>query len=139
MIVVGEFFDLPMDSTSTFVKRAGKHINEFIRVYIKLDDEAEFPLLVDRNLKMEYIAKQIEAEVAARSISRNHMYNAEQSFSLSLADVVMADGDGFANTVDILQIYDSCNLAIPFSSNIGDVASFDDVLIAISSRKGIID
>lgn len=48
-----------------------EHVNNFIRVNINFRDGTGFPLLVDINNKVEYLAKQIEAEVSFCNLSHD--------------------------------------------------------------------
>jgi hypothetical protein len=120
---------------SIFAKRAAKHINDFIRILVKLSDGREFYLMVDRRVTIEYVAKQIEAEVAARNLGNAAIDT--QKNSSSLADVLLQEEGGIAKAINIFQLYDAANLAIPFSAKVSDVLNFDDVVLPMTCLEGI--
>jgi hypothetical protein len=119
---------------SIFARRAAKHINDFIRILVKLSDGREFYLMVDRRVTIEYVAKQIEAEVAARNLGNATI---DTQNSSSLADVLLQEEGGIAKAINIFQLYDAANLAIPFSAKVADVLNFDDVVLPMTCLEGI--
>lgn len=106
---------------SIFARRAYKHVNDFIRVHIHFRDGTEFPLTLDVNQTLEYVARQIEAEATIRNL-----------------DYVEAGvrPDNLSRAIDVYQLYDAANLAIPFSAKVGEALVFDDEIYPITSVDG---
>lgn len=105
-----------------FPRRAYKHVNNFIRVQIHLRDGTEFPLTLDVNNSLDYVAKQIEAEATFRNIGRSE----------SSANAL----DDLSKAIDVYQLYDAVEMAIPFSALVRDILKFDDDIYPVTSIEG---
>ena len=112
------FQNKPTRKTQIVVtKRAYKHINDFIRVQILFKDGSRFQIIVDVNNKIEYLARQIEAEATL----------------MDIANQCTTDNKTLQKTVDVYQLYDAGNLPLAFSAKIRDVLNFDDDIFPITS------
>ncbi|KAJ3361003.1 hypothetical protein HDU91_004161 [Kappamyces sp. JEL0680] len=127
--------NLVSQKQSIFAHRAYKHVNDFIRVFISFKDGTGFALILDINNTIEYVARQIEAEASIRSIEKSPDLQDVQSGKVSFADVMTRNSSGVSKTIDVYQLYDSGNLAIPFSSKVKDVLSFDDEIFPMTSAE----
>ncbi|KAI8930087.1 hypothetical protein BC831DRAFT_165618 [Entophlyctis helioformis] len=121
-------------------ERVTKHINSFIRVFVDYRSH-RFPLTVDRTQTIEYVARQIEAEYAIRYIfdSKRRPDQPNQMFSEAdlLSSILSFAGDEPLR--QITQLYDAGNLAMPFSSRVGDLLAFDDVVTAVGTEDIVPD
>ena len=111
----------PSPKLSTFDERAYKNIKDFIRVHIHFLDETEFSLTLDVNHSLDYVARLIEAEATFRKI--DYIDGNESPQHIETA-------------VSVYQLYDAANLALPFSSKVGDTLAFDDYIFPITSADG---
>ncbi|KAJ3318687.1 hypothetical protein HDV06_004100 [Boothiomyces sp. JEL0866] len=113
--------------------RVSKHINDFLRIHVRLSDGNEFPIMVDRNMTVEYIAKQIEAEYTCRYLLDEKRNTSDKMKSMT--DLLQEEN--FENKMlTIFQLYDSSNLPISFSEKVGNVIVFDDYVYPIMSDEG---
>jgi hypothetical protein len=99
-------------------------VNNFIRVQIHLRDGTEFPLTLDVGNSLDYVAKQIEAEATFRNIER-----------LASSDKAL---DDLSKSIDVYQLYDAADMAIPFSALVKDILKFDDDIYPVTSIEGIV-
>ncbi|KAJ3313863.1 hypothetical protein HDV04_001424 [Boothiomyces sp. JEL0838] len=89
--------------------------------------------MVDRNMTVEYIAKQIEAEYTCRYLLDEKRNTSDKMKSMT--DLLQEEN--FENKMlTIFQLYDSSNLPISFSEKVGNVIVFDDYVYPIMSDEG---
>ncbi|KAJ3276409.1 hypothetical protein HDV01_005032 [Terramyces sp. JEL0728] len=89
--------------------------------------------MVDRNMTVEYIAKQIEAEYTCRYLLEEKRNTSDKMKSMT----DLLHEENFENKMlTIFQLYDSSNLPISFSEKVGSVIVFDDYVYPIMSDEG---
>ena len=108
------------------INRAEKHINGFIRVFVSLADGVEFPMLVDRSMTMEYVARQVEAELWALRTPRKPL-DAPDDWKASMEQLIA-----------VYQLYDIAQVAYPFDGIAADCLKFDDQITPLTSLEGIL-
>jgi len=101
----------------------GKHINNFIRINVTFKDSTGFPLLVDRDSAVAYVARQIEAEVSFRAYLAHELNQ-------------VTPPDSVAKAIEVYHLLDSTQLALPFEAKVGDILRFDDDVLPITSYDG---
>ena len=104
--------------------RTEKHINGFIRIYITLADGLEFPMLVDKYSSMEYVAKQIEAELWSLKTPRKPL-DAPEDWNPVLEQLT-----------SVYQLYDISQSVYPFDALVLDCLKFDDQVTPLTSLEG---
>ena len=104
--------------------RTEKHINGFIRIYITLTDGLEFPMLVDKYSSMEYVAKQVEAELWSLRTPRKPL-DAPEDWKPVLEQLT-----------SVYQLYDISQSAYPFDALALDCLKFDDQVTPLTSLEG---
>lgn len=114
-------------------KRVYKHINDFIRVQILFKDGSRFQLTVDVNNKIEYLARQIEAEAALHAIGNQTPADVIDGKKITFSDVLK--DEAIKKTIEVYQLYDAGNLPLEFSAKIRDVLNFDDDIFPITSHE----
>ncbi|KAJ1336682.1 hypothetical protein BSLG_007001 [Batrachochytrium salamandrivorans] len=112
-------------------ERTTEHINQFIRIQVLFRNGQVLRLLVDRTKTIEYVARQIEAEYAIRYLIDAN----EQEFSESDLLGSIANNSSTISLMQITQLYDAGNLALPFSAFVGDLLAFDDSVTAVTTEE----
>ncbi|KAI8913494.1 hypothetical protein EDD86DRAFT_245126 [Gorgonomyces haynaldii] len=107
-----------------------KQVNSFIRVQISCDDGKEFPVVIDRNQTIEYIAKQIEAEYTIRYLLAKNFLNTGSD-----ADLVSIVQENDKQFYQLSQMYGPGNLSLPFQSLVRECISFDDTIFVIGASE----
>ncbi|KAJ3330010.1 hypothetical protein HDU76_006664 [Blyttiomyces sp. JEL0837] len=108
------------------ISRTNKHIGQFIRVNVIINHTETLDVTVDRSQTVEYLAHQIEAEYAFRSILDNLAAN-EADGKTSKVFV--------KNPLEIGQLYNSGMLALKFTDIIGDAIEFNDTIHVVNTYE----
>ena len=104
--------------------RVEKHLNGFIRVYVTLSDGVDFPMLVDRSMTMEYVAKQVEAELWSLRTPRKPA-DAPEDWKASMEELIA-----------VYQLYNFFQVPYPFDAIAADCLKFDDHIVPLTSLEG---
>jgi len=98
--------------------RLSKHISSFIYIIVILEN-MKFGMTIDKNNKIEYLVKQIEAEYTFKYLLRDN--NTEEKLV----------------TLEVGGICDSNKIPLRFSDIIGDVIGMGDEIYCLNVFKGI--
>lgn len=102
---------------------ANKIINNFLRVNVHLRDGTVFALSLHLNYSLEHVARLIEAEIAFRKI-KLYAFQTNQKYS------------EMPKEVEVYQIYDAFDIALPLTSKVNEILKFDDDLFPVTFLKG---
>lgn len=114
-------------------RRVMDHIHQFIRVKICVERSNSFQMLIDRHSKVEYVARQIEAEYTIRYLIRQNNQTAEATGISDLFD------QSKAAVFEVSQIFDAVHFPIPFDGIIGAYVQFDDPIFVTDASDVPVD